>query len=450
MVKPRYVRRTLMCRDHEACAFTYDLMLRQIAGHIKALEVSYIPFAAWSRNGSIDGQGLSGWMTRRAVPQSRENVSRLLEALDLESTEELMLFGLGLSLSDQYWLRPDGIDLHWDDVKLYNRDFPPEVGQALASHDESSREAALKEIVLHSEILSSSPDVALNGNLPKFWASEGGVARLFKTGKQSNLMLEPFCEVAATTVCGAFLQKSDYVPYSLNGFHGTVPFGSCPSFTDAATEFVPAGDIFQLAPDHNHLSRYERYALLLESHGIIDARERLSEMLVVDHVIGNFDRHWGNFGILVDSESREWLRMAPLFDMGESFDCDRALKAERPPRKSIYKYPFLTHMDEQMGRYAEKLDWFDPDVALDAVEKALEVVCAAPALELFSDRYAMVEMRKLARAIEDVEKRAREISPAYPTGNPSLERQAMAAARASRADDNNREAFAREGCEYCR
>ena len=424
-----------MCRDHEACAFTYDLVSRRIVGGVIRIELPYIPFAAWARNGSIDGNALSAWMSRRAVPQGRENVSCLLDALGLESTEELMLFGLGLSLSDQYWLRPDGFALRWDDVKLFDREFPPEVGQALASHDASSRDAAIKEIVLHSEILSSSPDVALNGNLPKFWMSEGNGARLFKTGKQSNLMLEPFCEVAATAVCGSLLRETSYIPYSLDGFHGTAPFGSCPSFTDATTEFVPAGDIFQLAPSDNHLSRYERYALLLESRGIDDARQRLSEMLAVDHIIGNFDRHWGNFGVLVDAESREWLCTAPLFDMGESFDCDRVLTPERAPRKSIYRYPFLTRLDEQMGRYAEELEWFDPDVAWAAAEEALRIVCAAPSLELFADRYAEVERKKLAKAIEEVEARAREVRPFHPVGNPSLEVQRARADAAWDAKD---------------
>jgi predicted XRE-type DNA-binding protein len=47
-------------------------------------------------------------------------------------------------------------------------------------------------------------------------------------------------------------------------------------------------------------------------------------MLVIDFLIGNEDRHKGNFGILRDADTLQWLKMAPLFDNGNSlfYDCD--------------------------------------------------------------------------------------------------------------------------------
>lgn len=82
---------------------------------------------------------------------------------------------------------------------------------------------------------------------------------------------------------------------------------AAPPFTDEHIEFVPACDVFRLALRDNSLSRCERYARLLVSRGVAETRRRLSEMLAIDHVIGNFDRHWGNFGVLVDAETREWV-----------------------------------------------------------------------------------------------------------------------------------------------
>ena len=37
-------------------------------------------------------------------------------------------------------------------------------------------------------------------------------------------------------------------------------------------------------------------------------------MIVMDAVMANVDRHAGNYGFLVDNDSGEILRMAPLFD----------------------------------------------------------------------------------------------------------------------------------------
>ena len=41
-------------------------------------------------------------------------------------------------------------------------------------------------------------------------------------------------------------------------------------------------------------------------------------MILIDFIIANGDRHWGNFGFIRNAESLEWLGTAPLFDTGNS------------------------------------------------------------------------------------------------------------------------------------
>ena len=41
-------------------------------------------------------------------------------------------------------------------------------------------------------------------------------------------------------------------------------------------------------------------------------------MIVFDAVICNTDRHYGNFGLLIDSRTREIMAPAPLFDHGNA------------------------------------------------------------------------------------------------------------------------------------
>ena len=54
-------------------------------------------------------------------------------------------------------------------------------------------------------------------------------------------------------------------------------------------------------------------------------------MLVIDAIIGNGDRHAGNFGYLRDSDSGAYLGMAPLYDFDHALDAtgtnDRLLKS---------------------------------------------------------------------------------------------------------------------------
>lgn len=52
-----------------------------------------------------------------------------------------------------------------------------------------------------------------------------------------------------------------------------------------------------------------------------DYYQELIDMLVFDAVILNEDRHFGNFGLLVDSHTNKIIAPAPIFDNGLSLLC---------------------------------------------------------------------------------------------------------------------------------
>ncbi len=57
-----------------------------------------------------------------------------------------------------------------------------------------------------------------------------------------------------------------------------------------------------------------------ESYGKLGPEyvDALNDMIVFDAVIYNTDRHYGNFGVLVDSKTNQIIAPAPLFDHGNS------------------------------------------------------------------------------------------------------------------------------------
>ena len=55
--------------------------------------------------------------------------------------------------------------------------------------------------------------------------------------------------------------------------------------------------------------------------------QSLNDMIVFDALIYNVDRHFGNFGFLVDSHSNQIVAPAPLFDHGNSLFNFAALDA---------------------------------------------------------------------------------------------------------------------------
>ena len=59
--------------------------------------------------------------------------------------------------------------------------------------------------------------------------------------------------------------------------------------------------------------------------------DALEDMLVFDAIICNTDRHYGNFGVLVDNKTNAIAAPAPLFDHGN------ALSGTRPNPKRWMK-----------------------------------------------------------------------------------------------------------------
>jgi len=58
--------------------------------------------------------------------------------------------------------------------------------------------------------------------------------------------------------------------------------------------------------------------VLLESHSLIDVKkikEKFFEMFIIDCLIGNTDRHNGNWGFLLNKETKE-IKFSPIYDCG--------------------------------------------------------------------------------------------------------------------------------------
>lgn len=100
----------------------------------------------------------------------------------------------------------------------------------------------------------------------------------------------------------------------------------------------------------------ELYPLLvtLEEQKLIpeaDFKERFWNMFVVDALIGNFDRHSGNFGIIMNSKTRK-IELAPVYDCGSALYpslSDEMIPAilndEKQILSRIYEFPASTYRD---------------------------------------------------------------------------------------------------------
>lgn len=99
---------------------------------------------------------------------------------------------------------------------------------------------------------------------------------------------------------------------------------ACEDFTGNGWRLVEFQNLKNSFPETPSSSNGKNTSLeeiieVIENHSDIDNSEELEDhfwdMFIVDSLIGNYDRHNGNWGILVNDEHQE-MKMAPIYDCG--------------------------------------------------------------------------------------------------------------------------------------
>ena len=105
----------------------------------------------------------------------------------------------------------------------------------------------------------------------------------------------------------------------------------CEDFASETLEFIPAIDVVDSEKKDNAVSTYEHFIHVCTAHGLseLEVRSFLEYQILTDFVLTNTDRHLNNFGILRDSQTLKFVRMAPIFDSGNSMFWDAPRLPER-------------------------------------------------------------------------------------------------------------------------
>ena len=249
---------------------------------------------------------LSDWFKGRGIPSWRDKLDLLLHRLNITAPNELLDKAFGLSLSDQYWIKPFNLDINYDDINFFDNDFD------YSEFLEASLSKNSKTIVKEESL--KTPNNTTDGMLKKAWIIDNGTRYLLKSGYRSEL-LQPFNEVLASEICKRL--NFSHVEYTLDTYKDIV-VSKCPCFITKDTELITCYQIRNDMNRHNNEEDYEDYIKILEENNIKDARTKLENMFILDFLIMNEDRHLNNFGIIRDVNTLKWLDVAPIFDNGQS------------------------------------------------------------------------------------------------------------------------------------
>lgn len=262
--------------------------------------------------GAMTPEAFNTWMGKRHIPEKREGL--------LEAREEFPGFDRSnknrnrFSLTDQYWLQFHPRE-SWETMNFFTNRYAQEPGRIFFEPWNVTKEEALQR----------SPDITTNGNLRKRWEQdpETLVSSLIKAGnddedKDSALLQRPLCEVLASMM----LEKigfRNFVRYELC-IYGLKICSKCRNFIDENTEFIPMAEIAhkykRTEEDRDYLKYLER---ICKNYDGIKIRNDLINMVAADYIVGNFDRHLGNFGLIRDTNTGHMKGFAPLFDFGSAY-----------------------------------------------------------------------------------------------------------------------------------
>ena len=273
--------------------------------------------------------GLMKWLRDRIIPKNRMYVDALLAKCGLShnDTRGILRVCRGLSLNDCYWVVEEGFSGSFADFNLYEHDFVKVLSLIAYTGYGSS----------HAAGFSSSPEFTTSGMLRKGWRRMGGKVLLYKGGTSgaANARNEPYSEYYASQIAEHMGLK--HVEYGLSKWKGCL-CSTCELFCDIDHSYVP---IYRFV--ENATLRTVAEFLRGLGAGYYDA---FTDMLIFDALIYNEDRHFGNFGLMVNNRTNQPCDFAPLFDHGISLfnyamqDDLADLDAYAQTRSSSYGVPF--------------------------------------------------------------------------------------------------------------
>lgn len=294
---------------------------------------------------------LEGWLASRAIDAHRTNSRLLKKALRLKTSDdsETALAVNAATITDQYWIKPEGSELCWEDVRFKENFF-----DALALRGDPDS---------FSRKPSRTPELTNTGSFEKCWRLINGAWWMYKSGNELEYFSELFIcrlgeklglDMAHYEMDGNYIRSVDFT-------HG------------AKVNFEPMSAL--MGENEDYSDCFDAISELSPA-----LAEQYLRIIWLDTICFNMDRHTENFGFLRDPETGEILKMAPNYDnniallsrgypnsssrLGDGLiRFFREFLEENPMAKDTYRQLELPVITEEMLESCFKAVPFQVDVA---------------------------------------------------------------------------------------
>lgn len=254
------------------------------------------------------------WCASRMLSLDRTHAKAILNAIGASQSPtdadraDIALSCHCVSLIDVHWVREAGEEISFDQINLYDNSL----NEAIVELSLRGRSLTVTntELITPKDV---APDLSTRGLFPKAWIRKDGAFVLLKDGGTDVVRRE----LLASCICQCF--DIPQVIYEA-GFYQGVPVTCSKIVTSKSRSIVP-------------MRAYERYCDEREMDCLTEVK-RLDAvayygMNIMDYLTGNTDRHWENWGLLVDNETNTPISLHPLMDFNRCFDAYESLNGAK-------------------------------------------------------------------------------------------------------------------------
>lgn len=239
------------------------------------------------------------WCASRVLTLDREYAKEILNSIGAKQATtdreraQIALSYHCLSLMDIFWTKAEDETVTFKQINLFENHL-----------EKAFIDVALrgKQMTIQNSHLIAD-DLATQGCYPKAWIRKEDTFFLMKDGGLE--LVEN--ELLASKICRCF--KVNQVLYEEGLYDGQkVSVSRLITSLEKSIVSMENFEIYAL----NHDMDKMKYILNLDGYSYY-------MMNILDYLIGNTDRHWGNWGVLVDNETGNPVRLYDLMDFNKAF-----------------------------------------------------------------------------------------------------------------------------------
>lgn len=244
------------------------------------------------------------YLASRTLNLSRDNAKTILNVAALPQTLKtddrlkIVMACRGLTMTDNFWIKKENEDYSFNDVNLRKRKLS-NVSYDIAilgKHISATREELI-------------PDLTTTGMFSKYWSRKADGLYLYKTDKTDEFI----CTKAELKACEIIENTEVSCVHYEPEIKDNILFAVSKCITNDDTSLIT-------------MSSYRDYCTHVGIN-ILDFLENtfmtnFANMCVIDYCLANTDRHFENFGLLIDNKTNNVKDFAPLFDHNQSLIAD--------------------------------------------------------------------------------------------------------------------------------